>query len=94
MMRARRMFPKSMATIDRMLKVAKGERQRTKIVSEYPPAELIWLEAKQVLRGYPSMFKELTPSLAKRIRSAGLEEFKRVYEKILEEGPDEGEGRC
>ena len=50
---------------------------------EMPPeaqASLIWLEAKNVLRGIPSeFFPDLTPLKARVIRMMGFEQFKMKF---------------
>ena len=43
-------------------------------------ASLIWLEAKNVLRGIPStFFPDLTPKRARDIRMMGFEQFKAKF---------------
>jgi hypothetical protein len=43
-------------------------------------ASLIWLEAKNVLRGVPStFFPDLTPMKARVIRMMGFEQFKMKF---------------
>jgi len=50
-------------------------------------AELIWLEAKQVLRGNPSrFFPELTKQKALIIRSLGLEKLREMANGRMDNG--------
>jgi len=56
-------------------------------VDDFPEAELMWLEAKQVLRGGESaLYPDMTPENAMAIRMMGLEQLRESLRTIKKEG--------
>ena len=55
------------------------------MAEDFPEAELIWLEAKEVLRGGESaLYPDMTPEYAKAIRMMGLEQLRESLTKMKE----------
>ena len=55
------------------------------MAEDFPEAELIWLEAKQVLRGGESaLYPDMTPEQAQAIRMMGLEQLRESLKKMKE----------
>jgi hypothetical protein len=56
------------------------------VAEDFPEAELIWLEAKQVLRGMDSeLYPNMTFAQAMAIRIMGLDQLKESL-KVIKEG--------
>jgi hypothetical protein len=57
---------------------------------DFPEAELIWLEAKQVLRGMDSeLYPKMTFAQAMAIRMMGLDQLRESLKAIKKEGEGE-----
>ena len=57
------------------------------MAEDFPEAELIWLEAKEVLRGGEStLYPDMTPEHARAIRMMGLEQLRESLKTIKKEG--------
>jgi hypothetical protein len=57
------------------------------VVEDFPEAELMWLEAKEVLRGGESeLYPDMTPEHAVAIRMMGLEQLRESLKTIKKEG--------
>ena len=57
------------------------------MAEDFPEAELIWLEAKQVLRGMDSeLYPNMTSSQAMAIRIMGQDQLKESLKKVEKEG--------
>jgi len=55
------------------------------MAEDFPEAELIWLEAKEVLRGGESaLYPDMTPEHAMVIRMMGLEQLRESLKKMKE----------
>jgi len=53
------------------------------VAEDFPEAELIWLEAKQVLRGMDSeLYPNMTFAQAMAIRIMGLDQLKESLKKV------------
>ena len=57
------------------------------VAEDFPEAELIWLEAKQVLRGMDfELYPNMTFAQAMAIRIMGLDQLKESLKKVEKEG--------
>jgi hypothetical protein len=57
------------------------------VAEDFPEAELIWLEAKQVLRGMDSeLYPNMTFAQAMAIRMMGLDQLRESLKQVEKEG--------
>jgi len=57
------------------------------VAEDFPEAELIWLEAKQVLRGMDSeLYPSMTFAQAMAIRMMGLDQLRESLKQVEKEG--------